>query len=81
MPTDRRYEGSGYPCPCGGPTRVIDSRYQYTRGRLRRRRRCLRCATRFTTYEHSHNPPRSPSAFDSFHRFTDRPASNELSTG
>ena len=36
-------------CECGGDTKVIDSRG--SRGGIRRRRECLHCGTRFTTYE------------------------------
>jgi transcriptional repressor NrdR len=40
-------------CPfCGTPdTRVVDSRLSPEGDRVRRRRECTQCATRFTTYE------------------------------
>lgn len=48
-----RVRWPGIACPaCGGSeTAVTDSRGT-GRGEIRRRRRCLACNTRFTTYEH-----------------------------
>lgn len=41
----------GIPCPnCGGDSHVIDSR-SAPRSRIRRRRKCMECFDRFTTYE------------------------------
>lgn len=37
-------------CACGGETQVTDSR-EGPHGSVRRRRRCLACGKRFTTYE------------------------------
>lgn len=41
------------PCPeCGrAATRVVDSRPEYERGSITRRRECLRCRCRWTTLE------------------------------
>jgi hypothetical protein len=44
----------GIPCPaCHGPTSVKDSRLTTHDGQsaVRRRRRCLKCSFRFTTFE------------------------------
>src|SRR2546425_12440259 len=43
-------------CPkCGSQDdKVIDSRSSGDGGQIRRRRECLQCATRFTTYEQIH---------------------------
>ena len=43
-------------CPkCGSQDdKVIDSRSSSDGGQIRRRRECLKCATRFTTYEEIH---------------------------
>jgi len=42
----------GIACPkCHGPTRVIDSRLVPDTNRIRRRRRCDKCAFRFSTRE------------------------------
>ncbi len=35
-------------------TRVVDSRLQSSGDQIRRRRECLECSTRFTTYESAH---------------------------
>lgn len=48
-------------CPfCSEPdTRVIDSRLSNDGGHVRRRRECMSCSERFTTYEHAElNMPR-----------------------
>lgn len=43
---------SGFQCPqCGGATKVKDSRAVRGPSYVRRRRRCLNCGFRFTTYE------------------------------
>jgi len=46
-------------CPtCGADeTKVVDSRVAEERTAIRRRRQCLSCATRFTTYERVDNLP------------------------
>ncbi len=46
-------------CPfCGGlDNRVIDSRLSREKTETRRRRECLRCGRRFTTYEHVEKVP------------------------
>ena len=45
-------------CPqCGHPqTRVIDSRSQEASNAIKRRRACLKCGYRFTTYERCEDP-------------------------
>lgn len=45
-------------CPkCGHPdTRVIDSRSQDAANAIRRRRKCVKCGYRFTTYERCEDP-------------------------
>lgn len=52
-PPSQRYDpdtSHGVPCPgCGGDSRVIDSRPRDKS--IRRRRVCILCKTRFTTYE------------------------------
>lgn len=50
----RTIERAGIPCPkCGarGMVKVIDSRANHQMGSIRRRRRCMDCAARWTTYE------------------------------
>jgi len=40
------------PCDrCGGRTEVIETRGDTRRDRIRRRRQCVDCGRRFTTYE------------------------------
>ena len=43
--------GFSLPCECGGQTEVVDSRGTARFDGVRRRRRCLECHARFTTYE------------------------------
>jgi len=38
-------------CACGGQSQVVDSREAPSLHAVRRRRRCLGCGARFTTYE------------------------------
>jgi len=38
-------------CACGGQSQVVDSREAPSLQAIRRRRRCLGCGARFTTYE------------------------------
>ena len=46
-------------CPyCGNPEdKVVDSRASREQDSIRRRRECLKCQRRFTTYEHIENIP------------------------
>lgn len=41
---------TGFLCECGGATQCMDSRPNKN-GSVRRRRKCLTCGTRFTTWE------------------------------
>lgn len=52
--SDTPTKSTGYFCPdCGSPTSVKDSRSMAGIEGIRRRRRCLSCGLRFTTWESS----------------------------
>lgn len=61
-------------CPiCDGPTTVKDSRYRDESRVVRRRRECLTCGRRFTTYEYfgamaEHLTPRQNKLISAFGR-------------
>jgi transcriptional repressor NrdR len=45
-------------CPsCGGETKVLDTRLNESANAVKRRRECLQCGKRFTTYERIENVP------------------------
>jgi transcriptional repressor NrdR len=49
-------------CPtCKGQSRVVDSRFVKQGGSIRRRRKCLKCNHRFTTYELGVEDPKDES--------------------
>lgn len=48
----KRQAGYGYCCPkCSGPTAVVDSRPTNEGAGVRRRRLCVECCHRFSTFE------------------------------
>lgn len=53
-------------CPkgCDALSRVIDSRRVLDGAATRRRRECVACGARFTTYERRSKPPTPPAASD-----------------
>lgn len=62
---------------CHYDTRVIDSRYDATRCVIRRRRECLRCNRRTTTYELSRGILCDPRAMRRLRKFLESTLTQE----